>query len=487
MRVIKVGKIFTPEGVLEGHFILENRGIIEGILPLADLSWAEALAEETLEFPPDSVALPGFFDHHTHTLQRGISLVYPNLSSARSLAEAGEMIRSALDFPERPIIFTEYDDSGWENLPDRRWLDSVAGEIPVIMRRICGHKAVANSAACRLLPDPSLSDENGVLLEEAALHLFGIFRPSPETMKRSALAAQEECMRLGITGVREIGSARVFRTWQEIEREGLLRIGIEFYFTHASLEHLAELGLGTGFGGRIRIGGIKAFLDGSIGARTARFRSPYKDTGGRGIITISAEELLSLLSKAQEAGIRVLLHAIGDEAIGLAISAYRKVLTSGNPLGHTIEHAEAITKEQTRLAGEMGLVLSVQPNFLQWQTPGGLYEKALGRRRARALNPFRDIIESGSEVVFGSDSMPPGPQYGISLAANRPDPDEAIAPEHAIALYTETEVSPGQPLALAITDGIPGQKVYATFTPTGYELGRLGGSRSLDPPDAKRL
>jgi len=435
---------------------------------VGDLSWAEAIAEETLEFPPDSVALPGFFDHHTHTLQRGISLVYPNLSSARSLDEAGEMIRAGLDFPERPVIFTEYDDSGWERPPDRRWLDAITGGVPVIMRRICGHKAVANTAACNLLPDPRLADENGVLLEDAALHLFGIFRPSQETTRRSALAAQEECLKLGITGIREIGGARIFKAWQDLEREGLLRIGIEFSFTHASLPHLAELSIGTGFGGRIKIGGVKVFLDGSIGARTARFRNPYKDTGGRGMFTISEEEFSSVLSRAQEAGIRVLVHAIGDEAIEMALSAYRRILSRGNPLGHTIEHAEAITKEQMRAAAKMGLVLSVQPNFLQWQAPGGLYEKALGKRRAKALNPFRDMLESGAPLVFGSDSMPPGPQYGISLAANHPDPDQSIDPARAIALYSETEIAPGQPLALAIADGIPGQKIYATFTPTGH-------------------
>ena len=462
MRIIKVGKILTPGRVLEGHFILENRGTIEGILPLDDLAWAGAIAEEILEFPPDSVALPGFFDHHTHTLQRGISLVYPNLSPARSTEEAGDMIRAALDFPERPIIFTEYDDSGWEKLPDRNWLDGIAGEVPVIMRRVCGHKAVANTAASRLLPDSGIADEHGVLLEDAALHLFNIFRPSQETMRRAALAAQAECLALGITGVREIGGARIFRAWQALDREWLLRIGMEFYFLHTSLPQLAELCIGTGFGGRLRIGGIKVFLDGSIGARTARFRKPYEDTRTRGLLTFSWEDFSDVLMDAEKAGIRVMAHAIGDEAIEAAILAYRDVLGHGNPLGHTIEHAEAITGDQIKKAAELGLVLSVQPNFLQWQAPGGLYEKALGKKRAMALNPFRTMAESGATLIFGSDSMPPGPLYGMNLAINHPAPDQAIDATRAIGLYSETEIAPGQPFLVTITDGLPGEKVYGT-------------------------
>ncbi len=411
------------------------------------------------------MALPGFFDHHTHTFQRGLSLVYPNLSGAKDLDEAGEMIRAALGFPERPVIFTEYYDSGWEKLPDRNWLDAIAGEVPVIMRRICGHKAVANTAACRLLPDPGLADENGILLEEAALHLFNIFKPSPETTRQAALAAQTECLALGITGIREIGSARTFRAWQALELEGLLGIEIEFYFLHDYLPNIAGLGIRTGFGGKLRVGGIKVFLDGSIGARTARFRRPYEDTGGRGVFTFSEEDLVSLIRQAEESGLRLLTHAIGDEAIAMALSAYREAMARGNPLGHTIEHAEAIARDQINRAADLGLVLSVQPNFLQWQFPGGLYEKALGKKRARALNPFRDMIDSGATLIFGSDSMPPGPQYGMNLAANHPTPDQSIDAIGAIGLYSETEIAPGQPFLVTITDGLPGQEIYGTFTP----------------------
>ncbi|MGB9589895.1 MAG: amidohydrolase family protein [Candidatus Hydrothermia bacterium] len=463
MRVIRVSKILTPSGILEGHFILENRGFIEGILPEGELSWAGLIADEVLEYPPDSVALPGFFDHHAHTFQRGLSLVYPNLSTAGGLDEAAGIIRANLNLPDRPIIFTEYDDSGWEKPPTKAWLDAVAGETPVILRRVCGHKAVANTAACRLLPDPGQADENGILLEEAALHLFNIFRPSPDTTRRAALAGQDECLKLGITGIREIGSARTFQAWQALDLDGLLEIEVEFYFLHGYLPQMAELGLRTGFGGKLRIGGIKVFLDGSIGARTARFKKPYADTGQRGVFTFSEDNLVAVIRKSEEAGLRLLIHAIGDEAIGMALSAYREAAGHGNPLRHTIEHAEAITGDQLKRAADLGLVLSIQPNFLQWQAQGGLYEKALGKRRAKALNPFRDMIDSGATVVFGSDSMPPGPQYGISLAMNHPAPEQSIEAAKAIGLYTKTELAPGQPLLLAITNGIPGTMVYGTF------------------------
>ncbi|MEO0210844.1 MAG: amidohydrolase family protein [candidate division WOR-3 bacterium] len=463
MRIIKTGKILTPDTLLEGHFILEHGGIIEGILPLSEMPWAEALSDEKMEFPPDSVALPGFFDHHAHSFGRGLSLIYPNLSAAKSLDEAGEIIRANLDFPERPVIFTEYDDSGWGQEPDRNWLDGITGDVPVVLRRVCGHKAVANTAACRLLPNPEMADKNGILLEDAALYLFNIFRPSADTAKRAALAAQEECLRLGITGIREIGNQLAFSVWQSLEAEGLLAISVEFYFIHTALAHLAELGIRTGFGGRLRIGGVKVFLDGSIGARTARFKRPYADTRGRGVLTCTPDDLAAILKTASAAGIRVLTHAIGDEAIEMALSVYRETIDPGNPMGHTIEHAEAISQKGLDMAAEMGVVLSVQPNFLQWQAPGGLYEKALGRRRARSLNPFRRMLGRGARVLFGSDSMPPGPQYGIGLAINHPNPDERIEPLQALALYSETELTLGQPFVVTITNGLPGDTVYSAF------------------------
>ncbi|MEO0192659.1 MAG: amidohydrolase family protein, partial [candidate division WOR-3 bacterium] len=236
-----------------------------------------------------------------------------------------------------------------------------------------------------------------------------------------------------------------------------------FYFIHTALAHLAELGIRTGFGGRLRIGGVKVFLDGSIGARTARFKRPYADTRGRGVLTCTPDDLAAILKTASAAGIRVLTHAIGDEAIEMALSVYRETIDPGNPMGHTIEHAEAISQKGLDMAAEMGVVLSVQPNFLQWQAPGGLYEKALGRRRARSLNPFRRMLGRGARVLFGSDSMPPGPQYGIGLAINHPNPDERIEPLQALALYSETELTLGQPFVVTITNGLPGDTVYSAF------------------------
>ena len=376
----------------------------------------------------------GFFDFHSHAAGRGLSSVYPSLEGVGSLGEALERVRESLPLAERlkPLIFLDYDDSTWEREPTKEDLDAVSKEVPIILRRVCGHKAVANSKALELLRDPP---EDGVLLEDDALHLFSLFPPPDEVMLEAARAAQRELLSLGITGVREIGSTRAFKAWRRLEELGELEVEVEFYFYHEHLGNLKALGLKTSFGEKVKIGGVKAFLDGSIGARTAAFSEPYADTGRKGLLLWEAGHLRQLVEEAESAGLRLLLHAIGDEAASQALAVYKEVLKKGNPLGHTVEHAEGITPEGLREAARLGVVLSFQPNFLQWQGPGGLYERALGPERARRLNPMGSALEEGCRVIFGSDSMPPGPVYGLRLLENHPNPSERVKMEEAVLHY----------------------------------------------------
>ena len=376
----------------------------------------------------------GFYDFHSHAASRGLRALYPSLEGAKSFAEALERVRDNLHLAEKlnPLIFLDYDDSGWERGPTREDLDKISREIPIILRRVCGHKAVANSKALELLPNPPA---DGVLLEDDALHLFSLFPPSEEVMLEAARWAQEELLSLGVTGLREIGSARVFKAWRRLEERGELKIEVEFYFYHEHLGNLKALGLRTGFGEKVKVGGVKAFLDGSIGARTAAFSEPYADTGKKGLLLWDTGRLRQLVEEAEAAGLRLLLHAIGDEAVSQALSVYKEVLKRSNPLGHTVEHAEGITPEGLREAARLGVVLSFQPNFLQWQGPGGLYERALGWERARRLNPVGSALEEGCRVVLGSDSMPPGPVYGLRLLENHPEPSERVPLEEGVRHY----------------------------------------------------
>ncbi len=376
----------------------------------------------------------GFFDHHSHAASRGLKAVYLSLEGVNSLEEALERVRENLSLGEKlsPLIFLDYDDSAWERGPTKEDLDKLSREIPIILRRVCGHKAVANSKALELLPNPPA---DGVLLEDDALHLFSLFPPGDEVMLEAARAAQEELLSLGITGIREIGSVRAFKAWRALEERGELKVEVEFYFYHEHLKSLKALGITTGFGGRVKVGGVKAFLDGSIGARTAAFSEPYADTGQKGLLLWDTGHLRQLAEEAQASGLRLMLHAIGDEAIAQALGVYREVLRKGNPLGHTVEHAEAITPQMLKQAKALGVVISFQPNFLQWQAPGGLYEQALGAERAKRLNPIGSALQEGCRVVLGSDSMPPGPLYGLKLLENHPNPSERVKMEEALPLY----------------------------------------------------
>ncbi len=464
MRVVKPHRILWQGKLIEGYFLLEHNGIIDALLPEKDLDWALSLADRVLEFPEGSVALPGFFDHHTHTYQRGLSLVYPNLSRARSLDEAGQIIAQNIDFPGEPLIFLDYDESNWESGPSRKWLDDIAGKRPVILRRVCGHKAVANTKALEMLPNPAgVSDpEHGILLEDVALRLFQIFPPDTQTRLNACRAGQKEALELGITGIREMGGPDTFEAWNLLRTRGELALKLEFYFLHTEMERLLQLGIKGGFGDGLSIAGIKVFADGSIGARTARFSKGYHDVNTKGLLTVDQDHLERVAKQALENGFKLAVHAIGDQAIDVVLKALERAGAKGPDV--SVEHAEAITKKQLKKVAKAGYVLSVQPNFLQWQGPGGMYEAALGPERARHLNPFASMLSSGAKVVFGSDSMPPGPLFGISLAMNHPDPSQRLQPLQAIDAYSRG-LELGLPIRITITDGLPGNKVLGVITP----------------------
>ncbi len=134
------------------------------------------------------------------------------------------------------------------------------------------------------------------------------------------------------------------------------------------------------------------------------------------------------------------IHAIGDEAINLLLNCYEKgINAAGNTRSlqnHRIEHAEMITDEQVRKAEELGILLSMQPNFLKWEYPGGLYETRLGPQRFMTLNRFAKIQELGAKLFFGSDNMPLSPLFGIQQATGFPSDQIRISVLDAIKAYT---------------------------------------------------
>jgi hypothetical protein len=389
--------------------------------------------------------VPGFWDAHTHLVHWGLQMLRPRLGEARSAAGALEiMARHHRSTPgDRPLIGEGWDESGWSRpvFPGRDALDAIDRNRPLVMRRICGHMAVANSAAlARIPPGPQVDVGSGLLVEDAAMGLARVFPPSPEELDEALEAAQRSYLAMGITAVHDMSTADHLKAYARAEARGTLRLHVASILTRPHLDILAGAGLGAGWRrGHLRLLGVKFFADGSLGARTAALREPYSDAPQtRGLLLLGAEELARAVRTAEEAGIPLAVHAIGDRAVDIVLDAFEAGLPAdGGRAGHRVEHLEMIDPAGIARMKRLGLCASVQPNFIgQWGHPGGLYETRLGAERAAAMNPFRALLDAGVRLIFGSDAMPAGVLPGLAATVEAPHPLQRLAPEEALAAAT---------------------------------------------------
>src|SRR2546425_3490183 len=188
-----------------------------------------------------------------------------------------------------------------------------------------------------------------------------------------------------------------------------------------------------------RIGGIKLFLDGSLGARTAALGIPYNDApGSSGMLTTSKEQLLSVIDKTRDTGLQLCLHAIGDRAVAMGVETLSEILgpTECRKSRHRIEHASLVPLELMRDMAELGLVGSVQPRFIYSDSWA---EKRLGKRISY-LYPFKSMLQAGIHLAAGSDSPSDDPSTveGLWSAVSRPGllPAERLTTSEALSCYT---------------------------------------------------
>jgi predicted amidohydrolase YtcJ len=422
------------------------RGRIEKIGPVGTSQPAAA------ELRADGrLLLPGFVDAHTHFLSWGVRRQRLSLAGVRGLAEVENLVASQLrDHPSsEPLIGFDWDES---SLTEKRFLtlaelDRLAGRRAVILKRICGHTALASSGALSLIARRSGSKlpRNGMLTGRLPLIINQLFPPSPEQLQRGLELAMTCAHRLGITAIHELAGPSTWKVYQQARRQGRLRIRVSISLAETSpgprpLRPAADLGLQSGLGDEwLRFAGIKLFADGSVGARTAALNRPYQDAPRRsGRLYLSPESLARSFAQAEEAGLQLCIHAIGDRAIDAVLKAAKVAgVPSASRLRHRIEHAELLTDARLERIRDQGLILSMQPNFAAlWGSERSLYWQALGKQRWALMNRFRTIHDCGIPLAFGSDTMPPDPLLGLRGAIANPVPGEALSPKAAVLCYS---------------------------------------------------
>jgi hypothetical protein len=394
------------------------------------------------------VVLPGFVDAHTHMDAVGRRLVNADLSGAESRVEALDRLRLRAETTDEGWVQGYgYDESEWGETEylTRDDLDSVAEDRPVVAVREDVHSASLNSVGVdELLDRMDEADVHredgrptGVVVEGAVGVVLSALAPDAAGLRDLLVAARDRAHELGITAVHDmVRGTPAPRVYRELDREGELDLRVRINYWTDHLDAAAEAGLVSNVGSEfVRAGAIKSFTDGSIGSGTAKLSEPYADSGDRGTWVVPPEELREWVERAEDAGFQFTAHAIGDEAVHETLGAFAECEDPASAR-HRVEHAEVLTDESVERFADLGVVASVQPNFLKWAREGGLYETRLGVERTRESNPFASLLEAGVPLAFGSDTMPLGPLFGIEQAVTAPAPEQRIGVTEALRAYT---------------------------------------------------
>jgi len=418
--------------------------------------------------------LPGLTDSHLHFKWFAESLAAVDVETD-TLDEAVARVRARAEktAPGAWITGTGWNHNVWGvgALPDLAPLDRPAPRNPVALQAKSGHALWVNTlalqkAAVRLeTPDPEGGKiahgkdgmPSGILLENAALLVQAVIpKPTPADLARLMRDAQAAAHKLGLTGVHDFDSSLALQAFLELESRGELALRVVKGIPHEYLSAAIALGMRTGFGGGLlRLGQVKMFSDGALGPQTAWMLAPYEGSWATGIPTLSEEQLVTDISRANAAGIACAVHAIGDAACHMVLNAFEKAAHAApgprpgkGPLRlrNRIEHVQLLHPGDLARLARLGIVASMQP--LHATSDMLIAERYWGARCAGAY-AWKSLLDAGTSLAFGSDCPVeiPDPLAGIHAAVTRRRadgspgpggwrPEQRLSVEQAVRAYT---------------------------------------------------
>jgi predicted amidohydrolase YtcJ len=467
------GKIWTVNSDKPWAEAVALRG--ERIVKVGTTEEIKALiGDSTQEFDlSGSFVLPGFIDSHTHFLEGGFALSSIQLREAKSKQEfiATVMERTGRIESGEWILNGDWDQQQFDppEMPRKEWIDPVSPQNPIFVNRLDGHMALANSLALEIagvtkdtipppggeiLKDPETGEPTGILKDEAMrLVADKIPEPSLEEKKKAAQAALNLASRMGVTSVHEMAYSANFDVYHELFQEGALNARLRVYFAigeedlYSKLEQKKSLENDL-----LKIGGLKGFVDGSLGSFTALFFESYTDNPEKSGILVSdmyPEGIMEQrIRKADKAGLQIAIHAIGDKANHIILDILESVIADGGPRDRRwrIEHAQHLIPEDFERFAQLGIIASVQPYHAI--DDGRWAERKIGKERAKYTYAFKSFLDAGVLLACGSDwtVAPLDPISGIYAAVTRRTldgknadgwiPEQKISLEEAIKGYT---------------------------------------------------
>lgn len=380
--------------------------------------------------------LPGIIDSHVHMINGGLGLSELGLRDATSKEDFIERVRAwAAGLPDGAWVRGgRWSTESWAEVtqPTKEWIDEAAGDHPVILSRMDGHSVLVNSVALEMAgitadspPDPEggridrdpVTNEPTGMLRSSAIGLVGGL--VPETSVDDQLIALRKAMleanRHGITAVASIPpSVDALAAYERLLAEhddGTAPITVRFFLYPVAFDWSRASDAALGFGGRddlVQVNGLKTYLDGSLGSRTAYMTEPFDcnhdgEESNRGLLRegIEGGRFERNLAAAAEAGLQTIAHAIGDAANHLLLDTLEDSYAELADARCRSEHAQHLLPEDIERFGRLGVIASMQPYH---KADDGRYaEDCIGPERARSSYAFRSLLDAGAVVAFGSD------------------------------------------------------------------------------------
>jgi predicted amidohydrolase YtcJ len=421
--------------------------------------------------------LPGFNDSHVHFVTGGVNLDSVQLNDAASAQEfARRIAERAKATPKGEwIVAGNWDETKWTpaQLPTKDLIDAATKEIPVFVTRYDGHVSFANSIALQSAgvtaqtPDPP----GGVIVRDAHGHPTGVLKDSAQDLVfkvmppmtheqrvRALTRGLEHAASLGVTSVQNMDdddntSYDALKVFTELHDQGKLTARVYVAPAVTDWQDQAKMGIRRAFGpADLRIGALKGFADGSLGAQTAYFFEPFNDApGNRGLLSHEMQPPSTMRDRilgADAAGLQLCIHAIGDQGISTILDFFAAAVQQNGPADRRfrIEHAQHLAAKDFDRFAQLGVIASMQPYHAI--DDGRWAESRIGYDRASRTYAFRTFLDHGVRLAFGSDwpVAPLNPLLGIYAAVTRSTldgrhpngwfPEQKLTVAEAVAGYT---------------------------------------------------
>ncbi len=435
-------------------------------------------------------AWPGLIDAHIHLEGLADKRLEVDLTGARSLEQALARVgRRARDLPKGAwVVGSGWYNDAWGNspFPSRHDLDRVTGGRPAYFVRKDGHSAWASTAALRMAridrdtasPPGSVIDRDDAgeptgILRELAMRLVEAVVPpaADEEMDSGMRRALVALARMGVSAVHSMDGPRGFASLQRLHALGRLPIRVVYNLPLAELHHAERMGVRSGWGDEwLRFWGVKAFLDGSLGSRTAEMLD------GTGTPRLLQPELEDMIRRCIRAELNVCLHAIGDGAVRRALDALEPYKDAWSRWRPRIEHAQCVDPRDQPRFGRIGVIASMQP--IHAVADRELADTYWPRVTSYSY-AWRALERGGARLAFGSDAPveTADPLHGLAAATTwrrsaRWHPELAVSLTSALRAYTsgaayaagmEKDVGALKPGMLCDMTVVDGGRVAATI------------------------